>query len=304
MAARGGDRVVTRAIVLAAALALRVATDTASQPPPPAVFRSGIEIVELDVSVTRSGLPVQGLTARDFALTDNGVAQELQSVTLDLLPLSVTLLLDSSASVAGTRLDHLKQASAGVVDALRPDDRAALVTFSHSVNVVVSSTDDKAAVRAALASMRADGATALRDAVQLALSVHVHDRSRPLILIFTDGADTISWLTEDAVLDTARRAGIVVHAVRIDDSPFLNRLAEVSGGRTWSATSDRQLRELFTTALEEMRARYLLTYTPRGAARTGWHELKVRLKNGRADITARPGYFVAAAAPSGSSPQR
>jgi Ca-activated chloride channel family protein len=267
------------------------------------VFRSGIEIVELDVSVTRGGLPVQGLTARDFALTDNGVAQEVQSVMLDLLPLSVTLLLDTSSSVTGTRLDHLKQASEGLVDALRPDDRAALVTFSHAVETLVPMTGDKAAIRAALGSMGASGATALRDAVQLALSLQTRDRSRPLILIFTDGADTISWLTEDAVLDTARRAGIVIHAVRVEDSQFLNRVAELSGGRTWSATSDRQLRELFTSALEEMRARYLLTYTPRGVARPGWHELKVRLKNGRADITARPGYFVAAASPSGSSPQ-
>ena len=61
---------------------------------------------------------------------------------------------------------------------------------------------------------------------------------------------------------------------------------------------------LFTSALEEMRARCLLTYTPKGEARAGWHELKVRLRSGRADIIARPGYFVAAASPSGSSPPR
>ena len=73
---------------------------------------------------------------------------------------------------------------------------------------------------------------------------------------------------------------------------------QTTGGRHWSATSDRQLRELFTSALEEMRARYLLSYTPRGVVRPGWHELRVRLKNGRADITARPGYFVAAPPPS------
>ena len=67
----------------------------------------------------------------------------------------------------------------------------------------------------------------------------------------------------------------------------------VAGGRTWSATSDSQLRDLFWRALEEMRARYLLTYYPRGVQRPGWHAVKVTLKNGRADITARPGYFVA-----------
>ena len=67
-----------RALAIAAAMALQ-----ADAQPPPAVFRSGIEVVELDVSVTRVGLPVQGLTARDFALTDNGVAQAVDSVMLD-----------------------------------------------------------------------------------------------------------------------------------------------------------------------------------------------------------------------------
>jgi Ca-activated chloride channel homolog len=289
----------TRALALATLAMLQVAAQ-----PPPAVFRSGIEIVELDVSVMRGGLPVQGLTARDFALTDNGAAQEVDSVTLDRLPLSVTLLLDTSTSVAGDRLAHLKQAGDGLIEALRADDRAALVTFSHSVDVRVPMTGDLTAVRTAIASMEARGATALRDAVQLALTLHTHDRSRPLILVFTDGADTTSWLTEEAVLDTARRAGIVIHAVRVEANQFLERLAELSGGRTWSATSDRQLRALFSNALEEMRARYLLTYTPRGVTRAGWHELKVRLKNGRADVTARPGYFVAPAPPSESSPRR
>jgi hypothetical protein len=62
----------------------------------------------------------------------------------------------------------------------------------------------------------------------------------------------------------------------------------------WSATSSADLRRLFTQALEEMRARYLLTYTPKGGApQEGWHEVKVTLKNARGDVTARPGYFVA-----------
>ena len=289
-----------RPLAIAAALAVQAAP----QAPPPAVFRSGIEVVELDVSVTRGGQPVQGLTARDFALTDNGVAQDVDSVMLDRLPLSVTLVLDTSTSVAGDRLAHLVQAGDGLVSALRPDDRVALVTFSHLVDLRVPMTEDKPAVRDALHNITGLGATALRDAVELALALQPHDRTRPLMLIFTDGLGTTSWLAEDAVVDTARRVGVVIHAVRVESDRFLERLAESSGGRTWSATSDRQLRELFTSALDEMRARYLLTYTPKGVARAGWHELKVRLRNGRADVTARPGYFVAAASSSGSSRPR
>ena len=260
---------------------------------PQTTFRSGVEVVELDVSVMRGGAPVAGLTARDFALTDNGVAQDVQSVTLEQLPLSVTLVLDTSQSVAGDRLRHLVQAGEGLAAALRKDDRAALITFSHMVDLRVPMTGDVQSIQTALARMTGSGATSLRDAVHLALQLQPRDRSRPLMLLFTDGHDTASWLTEDAVVDSARRSGVVIHAVRVESDALLDRLTQVSGGRTWSATSDRQLQELFTRALDEMRARYLLTYTPRGVRQPGWHELKVKLKNGGGDVTARRGYFVA-----------
>jgi VWFA-related protein len=268
-----------------------LAAQTASAPQ--TTFKSGVEVVELDVSVTRGGVPVAGLTARDFALTDNGAPQEVESVTLERRPLSVTMVLDTSQSVAGERLQHLVQAGEGLVSALHPDDRAALVTFSHAVNLPVAMTGDLPSIRIALGAMAGDGATALRDAVHLALQFQPRDQSRPLLLVFTDGHDTASWLTEDAAIDSAKRAGVVIHAVRMEPDAFLDRLTQTSGGRTWSATSDRQLQELFTRALDEMRARYLLTYTPRGVRQPGWHELKVKLKTGRADVTARRGYFVA-----------
>ena len=79
------------------------------------------------------------------------------------------------------------------------------------------------------------------------------------------------------MLDSARRAAIVIHVVRVESDSFLDQLRR-TGGRTWSATSDRQLRELFTRAFEEMRARYLITYTPHGVQKPGWHKLKVKLK--------------------------
>lgn len=81
--------------------------------------------------------------------------------------------------------------------------------------------------------------------------------------------------------------------VRVESDGLLDQLTQISGGRSWSATSDRQLQELFTKALDEMRARYLLTYTPKGAQTPGWHELKVKLKTASGDVTARRGYFVA-----------
>jgi hypothetical protein len=125
LAARGGSETMIRTVI-AALLAAQTAP-----PPPQMAFRSRVEIVALDVSVTKDGAPVAGLTARDFALTDNGAAQDVESVTLEELPLSITLVLDASQSVAGDRLSHLVHAGEALTTALRQDDRAALITFSH-----------------------------------------------------------------------------------------------------------------------------------------------------------------------------
>ena len=126
----------------------------------------------------------------------------------------------------------------------------------------------------------------------LGLSTASDDSSRALMLLFSDGFDTASFLTGEAVVDAAKRSNAVVHAVQFRPDPFLGRLAEITGGRTWSAQSDRQLEELFGRVLDEMRARYLLTYTPAGPQKPGWHQIKVSLKGARGDVIAKQGYFV------------
>src|SRR5256885_143198 len=198
------------------------------QTQPPTVFRSGVEVVELDVSVMRGGQPVVGLTARDFSVSDEGKPQEIESVTLDTVPLSVLLALDTSGSVSGERLRHLLDAGEGLTRALRPSDRAALITFSHGIDLAVPLTADLNAVRQMLSRIRPGGSTALRDAVQIALALRPHDLTRTLLLVFTDGKDTASWLSVDAVLDSARRAGIVVHVVRVESDSFLGQLTKAT----------------------------------------------------------------------------
>ena len=269
----------------------------AARPSAAQIFRTRVEVVQLDVSVTRGGAPVRGLTARDFIVTDSGVEQKVDTVMLDRLPLNVQVVLDASGSVSGERLKHLIAAGNGLLTALRPGDRVGLLTFSHELRVHVAMTGDIAPVHAQLARIIGEGQTALRDAVQLGLTLSADDRTRSLMLVFTDGVDNASWLPEEAVLEDARRAGIVVHVVRARSqedtlSTFVERLTDATGGRVWSASSERDLDQLFTTALDEMRGRYLLTFSPPGVTRAGWHELKVKLRNTRGDVKARPGYFV------------
>ena len=284
---------------LLAAMTLVAATPLAAlhQQPPAPVFRGGIDVVRLDVSVVRSGKPVRGLTAADFVVTDNGVEQVVESVEVDQLPLSVQLVLDVSGSVYGDRLQQLIAAADGLVAALRPGEQAGVLTFSHRFHALVNMTPDLASVRQALRSLVGEGRTALRDAVQLAIATRHDEGARPLVLVFSDGVDTASWLSEEAVLESARRAGVVIHLIRVagqepSESRFVEQLTETAGGRVWSARSDAELRRLFTIALDEMRGRYLLSFSSQRPVRPGWHALRVRLKNGGGDVTARSGYFV------------
>ena len=268
------------------------------RPEQPPAFRSGVDVVRLDVSVVRNGLPVRGLTADDFVVTDNGVQRVVDSVDVDQLPLSVQLVLDTSGSVLGERLTHLIAAADGFVAALRPGEWAGLLTFSHRLRPLAPITEDLASVRGALAAITGEGRTALRDAVQFALATDHAAGARPLILVFTDGVDNASWLSDEEALESARRAGTVIHAVsvgsrQVSPTRFVERLVETAGGRLWSARSESDLARLFTIALDEMRGRYLLSFSPQRPLRQGWHELRVRLRNRGADITAREGYFVA-----------
>jgi VWFA-related protein len=261
-----------------------------------ATFRAEAAGVNLDVSVTRGGRPVRGLTAADFVLTDGGLAQRVDSAALETLPLSVFLVIDTSGSVAGEKMQHLTAACRALIDALKGGDRIALMTFAGLVQVKVPLTEDLTVARAALDRLSTGGPTALRDAVFSALQLVPADRTRPVVLVFSDGRDTASWLSAPDVLGAVRRSGVVVHAVELVDtdvsSPFLGELVTAAGGRRWSANTPVRLTTLFTDALNEMRSRYLLTYYPTNAEQPGWHPVTVKLARTRADVTSRPGYQV------------
>lgn len=295
-----------RVPIAAVLLGTSVAIIGAEQQP---VFRAGVDVVRIDVSVMNGLNPVAGLKAENFVVTDNGVSQTLDSVSLDTVPLNLMLVLDTSGSLAGERLTHLIEAVNGLVKSLRAEDAAALMTFSEPIRLAVKATRDRAPLITELTSLTADGATSVNDAIFLALQLRPADagESRPVLLLFSDGRDTSSWLRSDHVIEATKRSGMLVHVVELvaDEwlgargvearpSAFLGTLADTGGGRRWFAKSSRDLRELFGKALNELRARYLLTYSPSAVSREGWHDVKVTLKNARGELTARPGYFAGA----------
>lgn len=281
-------------------IAVAVCLTTAGQTQAP-IFRSAVEAVRVDVSVMRGTTPVAGLTPANFTLADSGVPQVIDSVAVDTVPLSIVLALDTSGSLSGEGLSHLVDAARGLVQSLKPEDSLALVTFNEPAQLRVAMTRDRDAVVTALSTLKAEGATALYDALFFALQIQPQTTdARSVMLVFSDGHDTVSWLSKANIIEAARRSGVVAHMVELMPerwqgaaaSESLNEIATAAGGRRWSARSSRSLRELFAQALEELRSRYLLTYYPAGVAREGWHDVKVTVKGARGDVIARPGYFV------------
>lgn len=280
-----------RWLPIALALVLLECTGRAQQSPP---FTSKVEAVRVDVLVTDNGQAILGLGPADFEVLDNGVPQQVDLVSFDQIPLNVILALDMSDSVAGERLEQLRGAGAGLIAALNKDDQAALVTFSHSVQLGAKLTSDVSTVREALRAAQGAGMTALVDGAYAGIMVGESDAGRALLIVFSDGVDTSSWLTDAAVLDAAKRSDAVVYGVSTRSRlkpEFLRDLTSFTGGRLFEVEKTANLGAIFLSVLEEFRHRYLLSYTPRNVPAGGWHRLEVRLKGRRAAIKARPGYL-------------
>jgi VWFA-related protein len=284
---------VTRPRHAAAACALVIGASVATLAQQP-TFSSRLDVVRVDVLVTDNGRPVRGLAPNDFEVRDNGTAQTVDLATFETLPLNVILVFDQSSSVTGERLAQLREAARAVLGALTPRDQAALVTFSHRVELRQGLTHESRLVLETLEQAKPAGETSLFDGVYAGLLAGVNDAARNLVLVFSDGVDTASWLAAEQIIETGKRSDAVVYALSpkgVGSVAFLRELAEQTGGSAFEVESLRELSARFVSILEEFRHRYLLSYSPQGVAAPGWHRLEVRLKNRRATVKARPGYI-------------
>jgi Mg-chelatase subunit ChlD len=182
---------------------LCMSTGRAQQAP---AFSSKIEAVRVDVLVTGNGEVVRGLGPADFEIFDNGVRPTPELVSFDQVPLNVILSVDASDSVAGERLEQLRAAGNRLLASLTEDDQAALVAFSHIVQLGAKLTPDAALVREALGSVQGSGATALVDGTYAAIMIGESDAGRALVIVFSDGVDTSSWLRADLRCSTLPNA--------------------------------------------------------------------------------------------------
>jgi VWFA-related protein len=278
-------------VVAAAILALLGVAPGAQQ----ARFTTKVESVRVDVLATADGRPVTDLTVNDFEIRDNGVVQKVSLVGADTAPVNVMLALDTSASLSAERFSRLRAASEALIGKLLPGESAGLITFSHVVTQRQALTTELRRVTDSLALVELAGDTSLVDAVSLGLSLGEQSSGRALLVVFSDGVDTFSWQSESLVLASARRAETVLYGVAVTPeggSPrFLRDAADVTGGKVLEVRSNDRLEAAFVQILDEFRQRYLLSYSPTGVTKPGWHKIEVRVKRRGVTAQARPGYF-------------
>jgi VWFA-related protein len=284
-------------VAVAAGVAAAALAPTPLRAQERSVFRSGVDAVRVDALVTRGGKPVRDLTAADFVVTDNGVRQRVELVSYEDLAINVVIALDLSSSLTGERLNQLRAASASLANVLKTGDRAALVSFTETVTLAPAPTTNLEAVRTAIGRIAPPDTqrpTALVDAMFAAVLAAESDAGRGLVVVFTDGVDTGSWLREAVVLDVAKRSDAVVYAVVTfhegrDD--FLKDLTDVTGGTLAEVESSGDIGAAFLRILEEFRHRYVINYVPDGVTREGWHTLGVRVAGQDVKVKARAGYW-------------
>lgn len=203
---------------------------------PSAVFRSGIDLVALNVVVTDAHQKlVTGLTADDFAVFEDGVPQDVSFFAAMDIPLDLAILVDTSASMTD-KMHTLQKAAIGFASTLQTGDRITVVNIKDAVKVLHPLNGDFSAAINAIRQTSARGGTALYNGIYLALKDMMKDRGtdgelrRQAIAVFSDGDDTASLVAFDDVMDVAKQAGIALYTIMLR-SPFAMKQAALSGRR-------------------------------------------------------------------------
>jgi Ca-activated chloride channel homolog len=258
------------------------------------------------------GAPVGGLNREDFQILEDGKPQEIRIFEREATtPLSIVLAIDTSDSVwTNERLE--KQAAKHFVDALlRDQDELDLIEFSEVVREVVSFTNQKKRIESGIGEMQMGGATALYDAVYLA-SERLAETSaaagrRRVIVLITDGGDTVKGSPYTQAMEQAQRAGAMVYAIiivpisadagrNVAGEHALIQMAKDTGGKYYYAADAKDLEPAFRHVSDDLRTQYLLGYyAPKRGTDNSYRKIEVRMEDsslrGEYDLRYRTGYY-------------
>jgi Ca-activated chloride channel family protein len=242
---------------------------------PSETIKVNVKLVNVFVSVTdQNGAPIGGLNKDNFELREDGTAQKIAVFDREsALPLSIALEIDTSLSTRKDLPLELNSARRFVHAILRPVDALSIYAFSEVVDQLVPFTANLREIDRGLDRVRLGSATALYDALYLGAAALNRRDGRKVLVVITDGGDTVSKTNYQEALRAAQQAEAIVYSIiivpieasagrDIGGEHALIQLSHDTGGRYFYATSIPQLDDAFRQISEELRTQYLLAYYP------------------------------------------
>ncbi len=281
----------------------------AGQQPPS--FRGSVDIVSLTVTVTdHAGRYVTSLDSGDFSVYEDGVRQDIQYFNRANLPIALSLLLDTSASM-DEKMQTAQDAAVGFARHLRPEDLAALIDFDSRVEIRQAFTNDVPRLEAAIRKTSSGGSTSLYNAIYIALSelkkVRARTESdvrRQAIVVLSDGEDTSSLVSYDQVLELSRRSETAIYSIGLrskddlqtkgfQEATFVLRdLAQQTGGRAFWPARIEELSGVYSQIAEELASQYMMGYVSKNTKRDGtWRRIVVRVDRAETAARTKQGYY-------------
>jgi Ca-activated chloride channel homolog len=272
------------------------------------LFRYGVDVELVGVYATvqdRSGKLVTGLKEGDFVIFDNGVPQRITQFSREYTPLSVTILLDTSNSMAGQKIDSARRSLSQFLGRLNKGDEAMLMTFRTRPRVLQRFTRDMRLLRRNLKDLEGSGSTALYDAILAALdfSKNSENRRRALLLI-SDGINTYGRTELHETVEQLRRESVELFAIGIDsDLPedvvesgvtrsVLDQLTRSAGGEAFIVTEAGQLGRVCDAISERMHKQYSFGYYPGPSKDGNWHDIRIESRRpGMKVVPSKTGYY-------------
>jgi Ca-activated chloride channel family protein len=285
------------------------AARTSAQP----VFRGGVDLIQVSVTVVDAdGKPVDGLSAEDFVITEDERREEVTYFSrgvasdLDTMPFHLGVLFDASGSM-GRDARFAKTAALRFLRGLDFAEDMTLVDFDSEVRVSRFSQADFPRLAQRLRAKKAEGLTALYDALGVYLDGAFDQDGRKVLLMYTDGGDTRSRLRFNELLELVRASDVTIYAVgfqtqnrtadRMMTRRQLEEIVDLTGGQSYFPGSLDDLDAIYQQIRDEMENRYSLGYVSSDTTTDGeWREVAVTLSDARPElevftIRAREGYF-------------
>jgi Ca-activated chloride channel family protein len=252
---------------------------------------------------------VTDLNQEDFDVYEDGARQSLTFFSKTQTPISLALLLDTSASME-ERMSIAQEAAIGFARQLHKDDQAEIIDFDSQVRILAPFTGDGAALEKAIRSTTANGSTSLYNAIYISLkelrktkASTQSDIRRQAIVLLSDGDDTSSLIEFDEVLDLAKRSETSIYAIGLrqgevgkrefKEAEFvLRQLSQETGGKAFFPTDARELPKIYQAIWDELSSQYSIGYSSSNPKRDGaWRRILVRIQ--RPGLTARTkqGYY-------------